>query len=119
MLSDGILEDRLNAVKRGEAIPKVENQDRIITSLIAQNNEKEKKGKDSSFLRAIKIYLINLAKISLEVILFGYAMRGLFETNWIFIETIGIGFLITSILLLPQALIKRKLEILKKENDNF
>lgn len=104
MLPNNSLEDRLNAVKNGDTPPVPVNHDEVIMNALAEIHETEELQKQQ---QKKENKTETVAKAALETIgiliasaLYGYAMRAVFSTDWIFVETIGVGFLLNHALTL-------------------
>jgi len=99
MLSDNALSERLNAVKNGKTPPIPQNNDAIIESLLHKEDQNFNK---ASILVSLLMSFINIADVVFASILYGYGIKVLYSIiwgpiPWTFIEVLGIGFLLNSI----------------------
>jgi len=102
MLPDNALGDRLNAIKAGvEPTPPI-NHDKLIQSLIEEQTKDKEIIEVKSSAPVLALRIVNMIDILLASVLYGYALKGMIVTfstiDWNFMETIGIGFAINTIL---------------------
>ena len=96
MINDQFLENRLNAIKSGKQIPAPEKP---VTYF---KNEKPSKIQLQTEIYSLKQRLITevvtLFNILIVAVLYGYGIRGILTMDWNFLETMGIGLIISHII---------------------
>ncbi len=104
MINDQFLENRLNAVKNGHQIPVPEKPE---TYLITGKKENLSKIQLQSELKGIISYslkqrliteVLTLFNILIVAVLYGFGMRGILAMDWNFLETMGIGLIMSHII---------------------
>jgi hypothetical protein len=103
MIKHNALEDRLNAVREGKPIPKTPAQFEINSF-----------GNDQSQIHKIvtlKHFFISEAYKLFNVLatsaLYGFGLKAIFSTDWAFIGTLGVGFLLNHSLTILLKLLKK------------
>lgn len=89
MINDNILADRLNAFRSGEPLPEPETQEYL-------DQLDEVQEKISNFTK-ISYELINLFLVIFRSLIFGFAIKTIFITNWEFLAIFAVGFSIETI----------------------
>lgn len=101
MINDKNLENRLNAVKDGIEIPIPEQ---TLSYVNVENNEIdqqlniEKKIHNISLKQRILTEIIIFFNTLLVSMLYGYGVKGLLTMNWNFLESMGIGLIISHLI---------------------
>jgi len=90
MINHNSLQDRLNAVRAGDPIPKPPMQP-LINFQDQSTPQNHKVITYKQFIISEGYKLFNVLATSA---LYGYGLRALFSTEWNFIGTLGVGFLL-------------------------
>ncbi|MFW6310793.1 MAG: hypothetical protein ACOC1K_01005 [Nanoarchaeota archaeon] len=89
MINNNSLEDRLNAVKEGKPIPKVQNQE-----IMAQQQNEKIQNKVISLKNFIITEIYKTLQVFITSTFYGYGVREIFEMDWSVMGTIGVGLII-------------------------
>ena len=103
MIKHNALEDRLNAVRDGKPIPKVPAQFEI-NSPEAGLIQTQKIITYKEFLISEGYKLFNVLATST---LYGFGIKAIFSSDWKFIGTLGVGFLLNHFLTILLKLLKK------------
>lgn len=108
MIEDNSLQNRLNAVKNGEEVPKPANPE---YSWAPQVPEAEQKKPEISFRKRFLIDIYQSLGRTLGVLmaslLYGYGLAAIFEMDWTPLGALGVGFLLNhSLTTIPLSLKK-------------
>ena len=105
MINHNALEDRLEAIKSGQAIPEPPLPPR------SKQGKKQEVVPQQNFI-TYKQFFINEGWKTFNVlsasILYGYGLKALFAQDWNFIGVLGIGFLLNHFLTIILKLFKKK-----------
>lgn len=103
MIKHNALENRLNAVRTGKPIPKVPDKFEIISNT-PQSSQAPKPISYKEFFISEGYKLFNVLATSA---LYGLGLRAIFSTEWSFIGTLGVGFLLNHFLTIILKLFKK------------
>ena len=98
------LEQRLNAVKIGEPIPKPPRHDEMNFPYSQLNPSEFKPMSYRQFFISEGYKLFNVMSTS---ILYGYGLKALFSADWSIIGVLGVGFLLNHALTISIKLLKK------------
>ena len=102
MINDKLFEKRLNAAKVGEPIPEVvkaQTYEKIKESPVKFNSPPQVIDVvTNSIIQRLIIEIFNTLNILIVAILYGYGIRGIFAADWNFLETAGIGLILSHII---------------------
>lgn len=104
MIKHNSLEERLNAVKTGEPIPKPPVQQEM--NLI-QNPQHQQVHKPLTYTQFFINEGYKLFNVMAASILYGYGIKTLVSADWAFIGTLGVGFLLNHALTILLKLFKK------------
>ena len=112
MMRDDLLANRLNAIREGAPVPKVENVDKAISEAIKSKKKLSAEIKDKeSELSAAKLgvyrELKSLAGVIAASLLYGYAANGVAGLELEFIEILGLGALCNSVLTFTKTVVSK------------
>ena len=104
MIPHKSLEDRLNAVKNGKQIPKPPMPEKPIINnqAIQQPVQTILTVKQFLFNEGYKVFNVLSASI-----LYGFGLKAIFSTEWNFLGTLGVGFLLNHSLTILLKLLRK------------
>jgi hypothetical protein len=104
MIKHNSLEKRLNAVKTGSPIPNPPVQHEMN---LAQDQHHQQVAKIMDYKQFFISEGYKLFNVMAASVLYGYGIKALFSTDWLFLGTLGVGFLLNHILTILSKLFKR------------
>jgi hypothetical protein len=99
MIKDNSLANRLNAVKKGEKIPKDINEEKTLHPInpVLENREYE----DEASLTIKEMFIssiFNLAEIGIMSFFYGFGVKTLMSQDWSILGILGVGLLTNQII---------------------
>lgn len=98
MINDNNLENRLNAAKDGKEIPIPEKTLSYVKEKNTEINQIDNVIENISLKHRILTELILILNSFFVAILYGYGFRGILSTDWNFLESMGVGLIISHLI---------------------